>query len=122
MTKEEFRGFGVGSQKDMILEALVRVTKDLEIMQNESGKPFTGTAKQRQNDLKLMTILADSFVKNELVWKWPTDLNDAIKESRDTKKAIEDERIGTKQVHIGCSGSDRMTMKQFIAERFNKKL
>ena len=68
MTKEEFKGFNSAAQHDMVLEALVRVTKNLETMEKESGKPFVGTAKQRRNDVKLLTILAEAFGKNELVW------------------------------------------------------
>lgn len=61
MTKEEFKGFSPAVQHDMVLEALVRVTKNLETMEKESGKPFVGTTKQRRNDAKLLTILADAF-------------------------------------------------------------
>lgn len=68
MTKEEFVGFSSAAQHDMVLEALIRVTKNLETMEKESGKPFVGTAKQRRNDVKLLTILAEAFGKNELVW------------------------------------------------------
>ena len=68
MTKEEFKGFSSSAQHDMVLEALVRVTKNLETMEKENGKPFVGTAKQRRNDVKLLTILAEAFGKNELVW------------------------------------------------------
>lgn len=68
MTKEEFVGFSSAAQHDMVLEALVRVTKNLETMEKESGKPFVGTVKQRRNDIKLLTILAEAFSKNELVW------------------------------------------------------
>lgn len=68
MTKEEFKGFSSAAQHDMVLEALVRVTKNLETMEKESGKPFIGTVKQRRNDIKLLTILAEAFGKNELVW------------------------------------------------------
>lgn len=68
MTKEEFKGFSSAGQHDMVLEALVRVTKNLETMEKESGKPFVGTAKQRRNDIKLLTILAEAFGKNELIW------------------------------------------------------
>lgn len=68
MTKEEFKGFSSAAQHDMVLEALVRVTKNLETMEKESGKPFVGTTKQRRNDVKLLTILAEAFGKNELVW------------------------------------------------------
>ena len=68
MTKEEFKGFSSAAQHDMVLEALVRVTKNLETMEKESERPFVGTVKQRRNDIKLLTILAEAFGKNELVW------------------------------------------------------
>ena len=68
MTKNEFMGFSSAAQHDMVLEALVRVTKNLEILEKENGKPFVGTVKQRMNDIKLLTILAEAFGKNELVW------------------------------------------------------
>lgn len=68
MTKEEFNGFSSAAKHDMVLEALVRITKNLETMEKESGKPFVGTSKQRRNDVKLLTILAEAFGKNELVW------------------------------------------------------
>lgn len=68
MTKEEFKGFSSAAKHDMVLEALVRVTKNLETMEKESGRPFVGTVKQRRNDIKLLTILAEAFCKNELVW------------------------------------------------------
>lgn len=69
MTKEEFKGFSSAAQHDMVLEALVRITKNLDTMEKESGKPFVGTSKQRRNDIKLLTILAEAFGKNELVWE-----------------------------------------------------
>lgn len=69
MTKEEFKGFSSAAQRDMVLDALVRITKNLETIEKESGKPFVGTVKQRRNDVKLLTILAEAFGKNELVWK-----------------------------------------------------
>ena len=68
MTKEEFNGFSSAAQHDMVLEALVRITKNLETMEKENSKPFVGTVKQRRNDIKLLTILAEAFSKNELVW------------------------------------------------------
>lgn len=68
MTKEEFKGFSSAAQHDMVLEALVRVTKNLETMEKESERPFVGTVKQRRNDIKLLTILAEAFGKNELAW------------------------------------------------------
>ena len=68
MTKKEFMGFSSEAQHNMVLEALERVTKNIEIIENESGRPFADTSKQRMNDIKLLTILADAFSKNELVW------------------------------------------------------
>ena len=68
MTKKEFMGFSSEAQHNMVLEALVRVTKNIEIIENEPGRPFTDTNGQRMNDIKLLTILADAFGKNELVW------------------------------------------------------
>ena len=68
MTKEEFIGFSSAAQHDMVLETLVRVTKNIEIMEKESGTPFVGTSKQCRNDVTLLTILADAFSKNELMW------------------------------------------------------
>lgn len=80
MTKEEFKGFSSAAQHDMVLEALVRITKNLETMEKESGKPFAGTSKQRRNDIKLLTILAEAFGKNELIWRYPSDaIKDAAK-------------------------------------------
>lgn len=79
MTKEEFKGFSSAAQHDMILEALVRVTKNLETIEKESGKPFVGTVKQRRNDVKLLTILAEAFGKNELVWKHSESTRDEVK-------------------------------------------
>ena len=68
MTKNEFMGFSSEAQHNMVLEALARVTKNIEIIENEPGRPFTDTNGQRMNDIKLLTILAESFGKNELVW------------------------------------------------------
>jgi hypothetical protein len=78
MTKEEFMGFSSAAQHDMVLEALVRITKNLETMEKESGKPFVGTTKQRRNDIKLLTILAEAFGKNELVWKHSESTRDEV--------------------------------------------
>lgn len=80
MTKNEFKDFSSAAQHDMVLEALVRVTKNLETMEKESGKPFVGTAKQRRNDVKLLTILAEAFGKNELVWKHSESTRDGFLE------------------------------------------
>ena len=68
MTKNEFMGFGYDAQHNMVLEALARVTKNIEIIENEPGRPFTDTNGQRMNDIKLLTILANAFGKDELVW------------------------------------------------------
>lgn len=78
MTKEEFKGFSSAAQHDMVLEALVRVTKNLETIEKESGKLFVGTVKQRRNDIKLLTILAEAFGKNELVWKHSESTRDEV--------------------------------------------
>ena len=72
MTKEEFKGFSSAAQHDMVLDALVRITKNLE-------KPFVGTVKQRRNDVKLLTILAEALGKNELVWKHSESTRDEVK-------------------------------------------
>lgn len=78
MTKEEFKGFSSAAQHDMVLEALVRITKNLETMEKESGKPFMGTSKQRRNDIKLLTILAEAFGKDEMVWKHSESTRDEV--------------------------------------------
>ena len=90
MTKKEFIGFSSAAQHDMVLEALVRVTKNLEIIENESGTPFVGTSKQRRNDVTLLTILADAFSKNELVWAHHNEVlsRSAKEESKDNTKPI----------------------------------
>lgn len=83
MTKEEFKGFSSAAQHDMVLEALVRITKNLETIEKESGKPFVGTVKQRRNDIKLLTILAEAFGKNELAWaQKPRVTMDATNDNR----------------------------------------
>ena len=92
MTKEEFIGFSSAAQHDMVLEALVRVTKNLEIMEKASGKPFVGTTKQRRNDIKLLTILAEAFGKNELVWNHHDEIlsrGDAEESKDNTKPVVE---------------------------------
>ncbi|MFR2088162.1 MAG: hypothetical protein ACLS4N_08520 [Streptococcus thermophilus] len=90
MTKEEFKGFSSAAQHDMVLDALVRITKNLETIEKESGKPFVGTVKQRRNDVKLLTILAEAFSKNELVWKKskpaPWDTAPMIDATNDNRK------------------------------------
>ena len=92
MTKEEFIGFSSAAQHDMVLEALVRVTKNLEIMEKASGKPFAGTTKQNANDIKLLTILAEAFGKNELVWNHRDEIlsrGDAEESKDNTKPVVE---------------------------------
>lgn len=90
MTKEEFKGFSSAAQHDMVLEALVRITKNLETMEKESGKPFMGTSKQRRNDIKLLTILAEAFGKNELIWDSTHEVTpDAVEGLR---KMVDDEQ------------------------------
>lgn len=109
MTKKEFMGFSSAAQHDMVLEALIRVIQNLETMEKESGKPFVGTVKQRRNDIKLLTILAESFGKNELVWKKKPAVTidagkvmpDPVREIRDAKNKIEG--VQQRSGHfIGC--------------------
>ena len=101
MTQDEFKGFTSSAQHDMVLEALVRVTKNIEIIENESGRPFADTSKQRMNDIKLLTILADAFSKNELVWK-------PLPESM--------HRGNTKSVVGLVDGRKRMTLEEYVKE------
>ena len=108
MTKEEFKGFSSSAQHDMVLEALVRVTKNLEIMEKASGKPFVGTTKQRRNDIKLLTILAEAFGKNELVWNHHDEIlsrGDA-EESKDSIKPV------VEVVDVG----KRTTLEEYVKE------
>ena len=104
MTKNEFMGFSSAAQHDMVLEALVRVTKNLEILEKENGKPFVGTVKQRKNDIKLLTILAEAFVKNELVW----DHRDKILARGDAL-----------YTDIGKNGK-RMTVEEYVKENIKE--
>ena len=108
MTKEEFKGFSSAAQHDMVLEALVRVTKNLEIMEKASGKPFAGTTKQNANDIKLLTILAEAFGKNELVWNHHDEIlsrGDA-EESKDNTKPI------VAKIDVG----KRTTLEEYVKE------
>ena len=136
MTKEEFMGFSSAAQHDMVLEALVRVTKNLEIMEKASGKPFAGTSKQNANDIKLLTILADAFGKNELVWNHHdeilsrgaalyTDIGQKVytEGSKDNSCKLLPEsmsRVNTKTV-VGCG--KRTTLEEYVKEiiKENKK-
>ena len=112
MTKEEFKGFSSAAQHDMVLEALVRVTKNLETMEKESGKPFVGTTKQRRNDIKLLTILAEAFGKNELVWAQKS------KATRDEvlERGAEESKDNTKPVIGVVGGRKRKTLEEYIEE------
>ena len=132
MTKEEFMGFSYSAQHDMVLEALVRVTKNLEIMEKASGKPFAGTSKQNANDIKLLTILAEAFGKNELVWNHHdeilsrgaalyTDIGQQVytKGSKDNSCKLLPENMNrgnTKTVvsMVGCG--KRTTLEEYVKE------
>ena len=108
MTKKEFMGFSSAAQHDMVLEALVRVTKNLEIMEKESGKPFVGTDKQRRNDIKLLTILAEAFGKNELVW----DHHNEILSRGDVEKSKDNTKPIVEVVDCG----KRTTLEEYVKE------
>ena len=90
MTKNEFMGFSSDAQHNMVLEALARVTKNIEIIENEPRKPFADTDRQRMNDIKLLTILAEAFSKNELVWAQKSKL------TRDEKRMTLEEYVKEK--------------------------
>ena len=138
MTKEEFIGFSSSAQHDMVLEALVRVTKNLEIMEKASGKPFAGTSKQNANDIKLLTILADAFGKNELVWNHHDEilsrgaaLYTAIghkvytEGSKDKSwKPLPESmcRGNTKPVVGVVGGSKRTTLEEYVKEQIKEKI
>lgn len=115
MTKEEFIGFSSSAQHDMVLEALVRVTKNLEIMEKASGKPFAGTDKQRRNDIKLLTILAEAFGKNELVWAQKS------KSTRDDGKTHHDEVLSRGAVYK-VDGSKRTTLEEYVKQQIKEKI
>ena len=108
MTKKEFIGFSSSAQHDMVLEALVRVTKNLEIMEKASGKPFAGTSKQNANDIKLLTILAEAFGKNELVWNHHDEIlsrGNAEESKENTKPIVEVVDVGK-----------RTTLEEYVKE------
>ena len=110
MTKEEFMGFSSEAQNDMVLEALSRVTKNIEIIENESGRPFADTSKQRMNDIKLLTILADAFSKNELVWNQKT-------KQQPFEQLPESMHIGNTKSVVGLvDGRKRMTLEEYVKE------
>ena len=114
MTKNEFKGFSSAAQHDMVLEALVRVTKNLEILEKESGKPFVGTVKQRRNDVKLLTILAEAFGKNELVWAQKS------KSTRDDGKTHHDEVLSRGAVYN--TGIGQMVYEELSKDNIRKPL
>ena len=119
MTKEEFKGFSSAAQHDMVLEALVRVTKNLEIMEKASGKPFAGTTKQNANDIKLLTILADAFGKNELVWNHHDEIlsrGAALYTDIGQKVYTEGSKDNTKQVVGVVDGGKRTTLEEYVKE------
>lgn len=119
MTKEEFMGFSSAAQHDMVLEALVRVTKNLEIMEKASGKPFAGTTKQNANDIKLLTILAEAFGKNELVWNHHDEIlsrGDALYTGIEQKTDAEESKDNTKPVVGVIDGSKRTTLEEYVKE------
>ena len=108
MTKEEFMGFSSEAQHNMVLEALARVTKNIEIIENEPGRPFTDTNGQRMNDIKLLTILADAFGKNELVWAHHDEVlsrGDAEESKDNTKPIVEVVDVGK-----------RTTLEEYVKE------
>ena len=119
MTKEEFKGFSSAAQHDMVLEALVRVTKNLEIMEKASGKPFAGTTKQNANDIKLLTILAEAFGKNELVWNHHDEIlarGAALNTDIGQKIYTEGSKDNTKPVVGVVDGGKRTTLEEYVKE------
>ena len=117
MTKEEFIGFSSSAQHDMVLEALVRVTKNLEIMEKASGKPFAGTTKQNANDIKLLTILAEAFGKNELVWNHHDEILSrgyALYTGIGQKADAEESKDNTKTVYGLVDGGKRTTLEEYV--------
>ena len=125
MTKEEFIGFSSSAQHDMVLEALVRVTKNLEIMEKASGKPFAGTTKQNANDIKLLTILAEAFCKNELVWNHHDEIlsrGAALYTAIGQKVYTEGSKDNTKQVIGVVDGGKRTTLEEYVKEQIKEKI
>lgn len=114
MTKEEFMGFSSEAQNDMVLEALARVTKNIEIIENESGRPFADTSKQRMNDIKLLTILADAFSKNELVWNQKTESTRDEKSKQQPLETLPEGMHGGNTKPVG--GVKRTTLEEYVKE------
>ena len=68
-----------------------------------------GTSKQRRNDIKLLTILAEAFSKNELIWRYP---NDAIKNAAKYCEAdVQGIRDAEKKVVVVGVGMERYNSK-----------
>ena len=125
MTKEEFIGFSSSAQHDMVLEALVRVTKNIEIMEKASGKPFAGTSKQNANDIKLLTILAEAFGKNELVWNHHDEIlsrGAALYTTIGQKVYTEGSKDNTKPVYGLVDGGKRTTLEEYVKEQIKEKI
>ena len=135
MTKKEFMGFSSSAQHDMVLEALVRVTKNLEIMEKASGKPFAGTSKQNANDIKLLTILADAFGKNELVWNHHDEIlsrgaalyttigQEVYTEgSKDNSCKLLPESMSRGNTKPVVDGSKRTTLEEYVKEQIKEKI
>ena len=125
MTKEEFMGFSSAAQHDMVLEALVRVTKNLEIMEKASGKPFAGTSKQNANDIKLLTILAEAFGKNELVWNHHDEIlsrGAALFTDIGQQVYTEGSKDNTKPVVGVVNGGKRTTLEEYVKEQIKEKI
>lgn len=137
MTKNEFIGFSSNAQHNMVLEALTRITKNIEIIENESGRQFADTSKQRMNDIKLLTILADAFSKNELVWNQKTKqarddilergaalhtgilLDEYIEKSKSApwEPLPESMRRGNTKPVVGVvGGGNRITLEEYVKE------
>lgn len=113
MTKKEFMGFSSAAQHDMVLETLVRVTQNLETMEKESGKPFEGTSKQRRNDIKLLTILAEAFGKNELIWDHARVYKNRA--TIDAGKYMPDKKIAV--VGVGMERYNEKSMAELLGSR-----
>ena len=114
MTKEEFKEFSSDAQHNMVLEALERVTKNIEIIENESGRPFADTNVQRMNDIKLLTILADAFSKNELAWNKKT-------KSEPWEQLPESMRRGNTKTAYGLvDGCKRMSLEEYVKEKIKE--
>lgn len=120
MTKEEFKGFSPAAQHDMVLEALVRVMKNLETMEKENGKPFVGTVKQRRNDIKLLTILAEAFGKNELIWDYARVYKNKQRVTVDAGKYIPSDKVVV--VGVGMERYNSKSMAELVKTTDDKSM